>query len=219
MISTQGMDDQQIHAITRIRYLAHECFREQIGNPMVEVVDPQTEVVGRSRGKERVRRKTVGKRKRKDGSELSIEATEDDHSQLCISLIETDHSPLYDNQEDHSPLCLGEDSEMCYDPDKVDETQVCDAGNEVDESHFGGPGEDVDVVVDVDGDSHFHRVTEDVDIGVDDSQFPPATEEVDEKPPHVGDDGSQPLSNATVEVVSLENGENVSQQNNASVLV
>lgn len=141
MLSTQGMDNQQINAVARIRYLAHECLRDHGGNLIVEVANPQDDIVKRIRGKERVRRKSVGKRKRKEHIEHSRVDTEDVQSDMCIVQMETDQSPLYhlNNELDHSQLCLpaseGDDAELCYLPTKVVETQGC-LENQVNDSRF-----------------------------------------------------------------------------------
>lgn len=141
MLSTQGMDDQQINAVARIRYLAHECLRDHGGNLIVEVANQHDDIVKRIRGKERVRRKGVGKRKRKEHIEHSHLDTEDVQSDMCIVQMEADQSPLYhlNNELDHSQLCLpaseGDDAELCYLPTKVVETQGC-LENQVNDSRF-----------------------------------------------------------------------------------
>ncbi|KAL7092940.1 hypothetical protein ACP275_11G012700 [Erythranthe tilingii] len=64
---THGMDEQQIQSVTRIRYKAHECLRDQIGSSItVNVENSENDVGKRIRGKERVRRRSVSKRRRKD---------------------------------------------------------------------------------------------------------------------------------------------------------
>lgn len=62
-----GMDDPQIQAVSRIRYIAHECLRDQVVSTIV-VGNSQAEDGKRTRGKEKVRRKAAGtgKRRRKD---------------------------------------------------------------------------------------------------------------------------------------------------------
>ncbi|KAL1812745.1 protein MAIN-LIKE 2 isoform X2 [Daucus carota subsp. sativus] len=149
MLSTQGMDDHQINAVARIRYLAHECLRDHGGSLIVEVANPQDDIVKRIRGKERVRRKSAGKRKRKEHLGLSHVETEGVRSGLCVVQMEADQSPLYhlNSELDHSQLCLpaseGEDAELCYLPNKVVETQGC-LENQVDDSHFKHAVEAVD---------------------------------------------------------------------------
>ncbi|KAL2925166.1 Protein MAIN-LIKE 2 [Bienertia sinuspersici] len=64
----QGLDNEQIHSITRIRYIIHECLRDQAGS-VVTVASPPPDNENcnkRGRGKEKVRRKQLGKRRRKD---------------------------------------------------------------------------------------------------------------------------------------------------------
>lgn len=144
MVSTHGMDDQQIHAVTRIRYLAHECLRDQIGSMMMiaDVTDSdQNEVDKKIRGKERIRRKGMGvvKRRRKDDSGQFA-------PQFCLP------SPLdmvvpgapmchVENNNNDVEICLppgDDDSQLCYMPTKVDET------NGIDDSGFCPAVEQVD---------------------------------------------------------------------------
>jgi hypothetical protein len=67
--STKGLDPQQIESISRIRYIAHECLRDQFSGPRIVTSTPQAEHGKRGRGKERIRRKGgAGKRLRKDGA-------------------------------------------------------------------------------------------------------------------------------------------------------
>lgn len=193
MLSTQGMDTQQINAVARIRYLAHECLRDHGGSLIVEVANPQDDIVKRIRGKERVRRKSVGKRKRKEHIQHSHVDTEDVQSDLCIVQMDADQSPLYhlNNELDHSQLCLpaseGEDAELCYLPTKVVERQGC-LENQVDDSHF----------------TH-------------------ATEAIHEsRYPHMISVNTPVPSNADIDIVSqssLESSKDVEQQNDYSVLV
>lgn len=193
MLSTQGMDDHQINAVARIRYLAHECLRDHGGSLIVEVANPQDDIVKRIRGKERVRRKSAGKRKRKEHLGLSHVETEGVRSGLCVVQMEADQSPLYhlNSELDHSQLCLpaseGEDAELCYLPNKVVETQGC-LENQVDDSHFK------------------HAVE-----AVDETQYA-----------HMISVNTSVPSNADLDVVSqssLESSKDVEHQNDYSVLV
>lgn len=68
-LSTHGMDDQQIHSVTRIRYIAHECLRDHGGSSTLALENSENEVVKKIRGKERVRRRGTSKRRRKDDPE------------------------------------------------------------------------------------------------------------------------------------------------------
>ncbi|CAH9080084.1 unnamed protein product [Cuscuta epithymum] len=66
-LSTHGMDDHQIQAVTRIRYAAHECLRDHGGgSSMVIIANSPNEVGTHGRGKERIRRKGTCKRRRKE---------------------------------------------------------------------------------------------------------------------------------------------------------
>ncbi|GAB2274682.1 hypothetical protein Dimus_039094 [Dionaea muscipula] len=65
-LSLQGLDNEQIQSVTRIRYIIHECLRDQAGS-FVTVVSGEDENGKRGRGKEKVRRRgVVAKRRRKD---------------------------------------------------------------------------------------------------------------------------------------------------------
>ncbi|XP_024959492.1 protein MAIN-LIKE 2 [Cynara cardunculus var. scolymus] len=145
MVSTHGMDDQQMHAVTRIRYLAHECLRDQIGNTMIaDITDSdQNEVDKKIRGKERIRRKGMGiKRRRKDDSE-QFQSTSS-QQQFCIptSMDMMDH---IENNEVEICLPPPDDSQLCYIPGKVDEThRISDAVNGIDDSGFCPTVEEVD---------------------------------------------------------------------------
>lgn len=127
MLSTHGMDDQQMHAVTRIRYLAHECLRDQIGSMMIaDVTDSeQNEVDKKIRGKERIRRKGMGmgmgvKRRRKDDSGQFL-------TEFCLP------SPINMVENNDVEICLppgdaDDDSQLCYMPTKVDQTHSLSNG-------------------------------------------------------------------------------------------
>ncbi|KAJ9552200.1 hypothetical protein OSB04_016245 [Centaurea solstitialis] len=145
MVSTHGMDDQQMHAVSRIRYLAHECLRDQIGNTMIaDITDSdQNEIDKKIRGKERIRRKGMGiKRRRKDDPE-QFQSTSS-QQQFCIptSMDMMDH---IENNEVEICLPPPDDSQLCYIPGKVDETHgMSDAANGIDDSGFCPTVEEVD---------------------------------------------------------------------------
>ncbi|CAL5406797.1 unnamed protein product [Camellia sinensis] len=199
-ISTNGMDEQQLHSVTRIRYIVHECLRDQVGTSTIVVANSENEIGKRVRGKERVRRKGMGKRKRRDDSEQCNVAVEDAQSQLCLTAVEiiavdVDHSQLchVDSAVEHSklrhPATDGDDAQLCHTASVVDDSQFCHVTSEVDDSQFCQVANEVD-----------HN------------QFSHAARECD----------SQPPSHATVEVVpqsSLETSKEVAQQNEYSVLV
>ncbi|KAA8525502.1 hypothetical protein F0562_007357 [Nyssa sinensis] len=122
-LSTQGMDDQQIHCVSRIRYIAHECSRDQVGSSTIVVADSQNELGRMVRSKEKVRRKGVGKRKRKNDLEQchavgEVAPMEVDESQLCFPTGEFDNAQLY------------------HMANEVDDSQLCHAANEVDDTQF-----------------------------------------------------------------------------------
>ncbi|XP_022944341.1 protein MAIN-LIKE 2-like [Cucurbita moschata] len=130
--STNGLDQQQIDLISRIRYIAHECLRGQIGGPIILPSSPEIELGKRTRGKEKVRRKGTGKRSRKDDQLQYNAVGEDNQSHFCDSAIEVDQLQLHMNRE----LC-SVDSEVDHLPliDEVDEDdsmQLCDPNIGVD---------------------------------------------------------------------------------------
>ncbi|KAL3506881.1 hypothetical protein ACH5RR_032263 [Cinchona calisaya] len=139
-LSTHGMDDQQIQAMSRIRYVAHECLRDQVGIPLA-VTTVQNEVGKRTRGKEKVRRKGMGKRRRKD---------EPEHHSLYRLNPVAGHVLSYhaENEVDHQVLCLpsseADDIRTSHVAHKVDEVEVCDEADEVDDLHFCHTAEEVD---------------------------------------------------------------------------
>ncbi|KAI3704099.1 hypothetical protein L1987_74312 [Smallanthus sonchifolius] len=146
MMSTHGMDDQQMHAVTRIRYLAHECLRDQIGSMMIaEVTDSdQNEFDKKVRGKERIRRKGMGvKRRRKDDSRHFESVSS--QQQFCVAA-------SIDMMDPAAPMCHVENNDieicpdqLCYMPSKLDESQrLSDAANELDDSSFCRTVEEID---------------------------------------------------------------------------
>lgn len=154
-LSTHGMDEQQIYSVTRIRYIVHECLRDQVGSSTI-MVNLENELVKRVRKKERVRRKGTGKRKRKDDSEQCNVAEEDAQSQLCVTAVvleavAVDKSELHNvgDEVENSQLCVpatgGDDLRPCDDPTSVvDDSQLCHMASEVDDSHFQHSADEVD---------------------------------------------------------------------------
>ncbi|CAN0927210.1 Protein MAIN-LIKE 2 [Linum grandiflorum] len=76
--STEGLDVEQFESISRIRYIAQDCLRDQSAAAL-PIDTPPVEVVKRIRGKERVRRNGE-KRQRKDEIVEYQEGIEDDPS-------------------------------------------------------------------------------------------------------------------------------------------
>ncbi|XP_052178435.1 protein MAIN-LIKE 2-like [Diospyros lotus] len=197
-LPTHGMDEQQIYSVSRIRYIVHECLRDQVGSSMIMVSSPQDELGKRVRGKERVRRKGMGKRKRRDDPEGNMDGG-DIQSPLCVTSVgldsaEVDQSQLchMDSEVDHSQLCLpapdGAGVQLCHQASMVDDSQLCHVAGEVDDLHFQHATDE----------AGHHQLTH-------------AT----------GEHGSRP-SHAAIEVVpqsSLETSKEVAQQNDYSVLV
>ncbi|XP_052735223.1 protein MAIN-LIKE 2 isoform X4 [Vigna angularis] len=112
--STKGLDPQQIESISRIRYIAHECLRDQIGGPVMASGSPQVELGKRVRGKERVRRKGgAGKRMRKDGVVHYTTVSEDEQPQYYGTAIELIHADAD-----------GENMQLCDTHIDVDESEL-----------------------------------------------------------------------------------------------
>lgn len=150
-VSTQGMDSQQTESVTRIRYIVHECLRDQVGTSMLAPSIPQVEHGKRIRGKEMIRRKSNGKRRRKDDPVQCHAASEGDQSQLCSAAGEIDYSQLCltDAEVDDLQLCHaggdGVDAQLhttievdgtllCHPTDEIDDTETCIAVTGVDDS-------------------------------------------------------------------------------------
>lgn len=137
--STKGLDQQQIDLISRIRYIAHECLRDQVGGPIILSSIPQIELGKRIRGKERVRRKGTGKRVRKEDQLHYNAVSEDDQSHFCDSALEVDQLQLHMNREMEHPELCSVDSEVDHLPlihevDEDDSMQLCEANIGVDHS-------------------------------------------------------------------------------------
>ena len=143
-----------MYSVTRIRYIAHECLRDQVGSLTI-TVNSENELGKSVRGKERVRRKGMGKRKRRDDPEEYNVAGEDAQSQLCdttmeLDAVEVDHSrlcPVRDEIE-HSLICLppadGDGAQPCGPASTVHDSQLCHVANNVDDSHFRHAAKRVD---------------------------------------------------------------------------
>lgn len=138
--STKGLDQQQIDLISRIRYIAHECLRDQVGGPIILSSTPQIELGKRVRGKERVRRKGTGKRGRKEDQLQYNAVSEDEQSHFCDSAIEVDQLQLHhmDREMEHPELC-SVDTEVNHLPlihevDEDENMQLCDGNLGVDHS-------------------------------------------------------------------------------------
>ncbi|CAI9093637.1 OLC1v1029186C1 [Oldenlandia corymbosa var. corymbosa] len=127
-LSTRGMDDEQIQVVERIRYLAHECLRDQVA---ITVASMQPEVVKRGRGKN-VRRKGAEKRKRKE--------VENHRSPRLNSKANRSHSYHHNTENEiHSvtdAMRRETDDDVLASPAdrEVDDEDFCET-NEVDDSH------------------------------------------------------------------------------------
>lgn len=140
--STKGLDAQQYESISRIRCIAQDCLRDEVGSQVVLSVAPDTELGKRSRGKERVRRKNSGKRKR-DNDPMEGLAASEDESQFCGAIVEVDQINLPQTGVDVHHLQLthavhGSDAQMCFNGavEKVDDTELHHAANEVVDSQL-----------------------------------------------------------------------------------
>eukprot|EP00261_Vitis_vinifera_P016433 XP_010645383.1 PREDICTED: serine/threonine-protein phosphatase 7 long form homolog isoform X2 [Vitis vinifera] len=122
-VSTQGMDSQQTESVTRIRYIVHECLRDQVGTSMLAPTIPQVEHGKRIRGKEMIRRKSNGKRRRKDDPVQCHAASEggDGVDAQLHTTIEVDGTLLC------HPTDEIDDTETCIAVTGVDDSQVCHA--------------------------------------------------------------------------------------------
>ncbi|OWM73317.1 hypothetical protein CDL15_Pgr001431 [Punica granatum] len=132
--STEGLDPQQIESISKIRYIAHECLRGQVDSPVVPAGTTMTELGKRSRGKEKVRRRSFGKRKQKDEPMDCDEISEDDRSHFHGTVIKVDELSLDNTDLDGTPHLCGLDhedpSELCVVSVDGGSVQLCtDPGN------------------------------------------------------------------------------------------
>ncbi|XP_059452731.1 protein MAIN-LIKE 2-like [Corylus avellana] len=141
--STKGLDPQQIESISRIRYIAHECLRDQIGGPVIVSASPETELGKRVRGKERVRRKGSGKRLRKDEQVQNNEVSDDDQSQFGGAAMEIDQLQLThsDREVDQLQICPIDsevnDLQLIRATDEGENAELCNADTEVEHSEPG----------------------------------------------------------------------------------
>lgn len=190
-LSTHGMDDQQLQAVTRIRYITYECLRDQIASTVVVASNSQSEVGKRVRGKERVRRKGVGKRRRKEEVEQYYAAGIPMQSRIPATTFDVDPSHLYhigsEVENPHLCITVSEDDHgrISHVAHSVDDIDFCEDAKEIDESHF-------------------HHIG-----GEEDDHL---SSEVPEDKPHAS-------MNVVVPQVSHETREDVAQQNDYGVLV
>lgn len=142
--STKGLDPQQIESISRIRYIAHECLRDQISGPTIVTATPQAEHGKRVRGKERVRRKGgAGKRLRKDGVvQYNVVSEEDEQPHFYGTTIEVGQlhlSHMDREMEHHAQLCTVENAVSSVHMLHADaeNMHLCDTHLGVDHSELG----------------------------------------------------------------------------------
>ncbi|RXH67677.1 hypothetical protein DVH24_027824 [Malus domestica] len=170
---TDGLDQNQADSIEEIRSIAHQCLGDQVGGLDIPSPTPQSEFGKRIRGKERVRRKGMGKRLRKDDPAQYITASEDDQSQFCGTTVMVEQLRFQDvDSEDHSQL-YPVDSEVTalhmMNGDGEDENmQLCSADMGFDHSELS-------IAAAVEGNSELIRAV----VKVDDTELFEATEEID----------------------------------------
>ncbi|GFP80828.1 serine/threonine-protein phosphatase 7 long form homolog [Phtheirospermum japonicum] len=137
-LSTHGMDDQQIQSVTRIRYIAHECLRDHSGSSTLLVANSEDEVGKKIRGKERVRRRGAGKRRRKEDPDEEYYSPSF-HTQplLYPSAVNDDQEQLYHvgNEIDHENHCVTtnagyDESEFQHGVEEADEDQLSNGSQE-----------------------------------------------------------------------------------------
>ncbi|XP_057522716.1 protein MAIN-LIKE 2 isoform X2 [Amaranthus tricolor] len=134
-MSLQGLDNEQIHSITRIRYVVHECLRDQAGSVvMVASPPPENEDCSkRGRGKEKIRRKGMGKRRRKEELEQCRENSISRDDQLIPNYAATGIEYI---EQIHHPVRLVNHQHLCH-PDvtgvseEMDDSRLCISVNEV----------------------------------------------------------------------------------------
>ncbi|KAK4432074.1 protein MAIN-LIKE 2 [Sesamum alatum] len=151
-LSTHGMDDQQIQSITRIRFVAHECLRDHVGSSTLVVPNSEDDVGKRMRGKERVRRRGMSKRRRKDDPEEYYAAGTNTQTPIYPSAVDVDQGNMYyvENEVDPQHLCLPANASAAlsgvsyhvdgarddYTTDEIDEPEYQQAVEEADEDQL-----------------------------------------------------------------------------------
>ncbi|GMH12641.1 hypothetical protein Nepgr_014482 [Nepenthes gracilis] len=151
-MSLQGLDIEQIQLVTRIRYIVHECLRDQAGS-VVTVVSAasESEDVKRGRGKEKVRRKGVSKRRRKDEiNQFPVVDSKDDELLPNPVAAEVDYihiaHPMNVGVVDQPLSCIEADvdvSSQLYHTasnvtvSRINDSQLCISINEVDDVQIG----------------------------------------------------------------------------------
>ncbi|XVF21098.1 hypothetical protein REPUB_Repub12eG0061800 [Reevesia pubescens] len=119
----KGLQPEQFESISRIRSIAQECLRDQVGGTIVVSPDVGTELGKRTRGKERVRRKGSGKRKRSNDPMEGHGASEDE-SQYFGIVVEVDQLHLHHTNDE---VATDVNESQTHDAtDKVSESQLSD---------------------------------------------------------------------------------------------
>ncbi|EXB26148.1 hypothetical protein L484_010465 [Morus notabilis] len=123
--STEGLDPQQVELVRRVGCIAHECLREQVGDPAILDFCPQVDVGKGIRGKEMVIRKSTESLLWKDEvmplpynvasndeqEELQDEVQVETYSKCNIEQDDTQN--LQDEQEDIQNLPFVKSSPIC----------------------------------------------------------------------------------------------------------
>ncbi|KAK8971729.1 hypothetical protein V6N11_081431 [Hibiscus sabdariffa] len=137
----KGLLPEQFASISRIMSIAQECLRDQVGGTVVVSPIVGNELGKRTRGKERVRRKGTGKRKRSNDP-MEGHGGSEDESQYCGIVVEVDqlHSYHTNNEVNHLRLCdtaiEGETALLLDTPNKIDDIQFHDGNDGIDASQF-----------------------------------------------------------------------------------
>ncbi|KAL9247562.1 hypothetical protein vseg_020980 [Gypsophila vaccaria] len=151
-ISLEGLDNEQINSITRIRYAVHECLRNQAGSTVtIAASPPETNRSNkRGRGKEKIRRKG-GTSKRRQKNELEQYQYDSKDDQLIptyaannVDYVQQMHHPgsllnITQGQfrpndtlneelcgtEDNVNSCEIDDSHLCFSVNEEGDPQIC----------------------------------------------------------------------------------------------
>ncbi|KAH9625929.1 hypothetical protein KSS87_020449 [Heliosperma pusillum] len=138
-MSLQGLDNEQINSITRIRYAVHDCLRDQAGSIVTIASSPPETVRSkkRGRGKEKIRRKSTGKRRQKDEVELYHYDSKDDQLIPNYAANDVEYVPMLNITRgqcrrrdanldaDRVNPCEIDDSNLCFSVNEEGDPQIC----------------------------------------------------------------------------------------------
>ncbi|KAL9272529.1 MAIN-LIKE 2-like protein [Drosera capensis] len=143
-LSLQGLDNEQIRSVTRISYIVHECLRDQAGSVVaVASVTSEDENGKRGRGKEKVRRKGMTKRRRKDEGEIFQGDNRDDEllpnpSAAMIDYVRIPHQSEAVDKQQLADVCFARyshttNTDMTY---QIGDPRVFTSVSEIEDSHM-----------------------------------------------------------------------------------